>query len=64
MSRSGGEKGLRLSCAGKLGVPLEGQWYVRELFELIQKCQIPFEIQEGTSNLSRDAAVGLGIILR
>ena len=23
ISRSGGEKGLRISCAGKLGVPLE-----------------------------------------
>ena len=47
MSRSGWEKGLRLSCAGKLGVTLEGEWYVGELFELIQKCQILFRISRG-----------------
>ena len=36
MSRSGGVKGLRLSCAKKLGVPLEGERFVREHFEFHQ----------------------------
>ena len=47
MSRSGGEKGLRLSGAGKLDVPLERDWYVEELFELHQGCQVPFRISRG-----------------
>ena len=54
MSRSGGEKGLRLSCARKLGVPLEGDQYVGELFELRQGCQVPFQIsRENVGFLSR-----------
>ena len=44
MSRSGGVKGLRLSCAEKLGVPLEGERFVREHFGLHQGCQVPFRI--------------------
>ena len=47
MSRSGGEKGLRLYCAGKLGVPLEGDQYVVELCELHKGCQVPFRISRG-----------------
>ena len=47
MSRSGGEKGLRLSGARKLGVPLERDRYVRELFGLNQGCQLPFRISRG-----------------
>ena len=42
MSRSGGEKGLRLCGARKLSVPLEIDWYVGELCELHQGCQVPF----------------------
>ena len=42
MSRSGVEKGLRLSCAGKFGVPLEWDRYFGELFDLHQGCQLPF----------------------
>ena len=44
MSRSGGEKGLRLSGAGKLGVPLEGDQYVMGLFGLHQGYEVPFQI--------------------
>ena len=44
MSRSGGDKGLRLSCAGKVGVPLERDQYVLELFVLHQGCGVLFQI--------------------
>ena len=44
MLRSAGEKGLRLSCAGKLAIPFELEWYVGDLFELNQGCQVPFRI--------------------
>ena len=47
MLRSGG-KGLRLSCAGKLGVPLESDRYAGEIFGLHQGCQVPFRISRGT----------------
>ena len=47
MRRSGGEKGLLLSCSGNLGDPLEGDRYVRQLFQLHQGCQVPFRISRG-----------------
>ena len=47
MSRSGGEKCIRLSCSGNLGDPLEGDRYVRQLFQLHQGCQVPFRISRG-----------------
>ena len=38
---------LRLSGAGKISVPLERDQYVGELFELHQRCQVPFRISRG-----------------
>ena len=42
LSRSGGEKGLRGSGAGKFGVPLEGDRDFGELCGSHQVCQVPF----------------------
>ena len=42
LSRSGGEQGLRGSGAGNLGVPLEEDRYVGELFGSHQGCQVRF----------------------
>ena len=64
ISRWGGAKGLRLSCARKLGVPLEWEWYVGELFELHRGFQVLFRIYEGTWDFSWDPAAGKGLILR
>ena len=60
MSRSGGEKGLRLSGAGKLDVPLERDWYVEELFELHQGCQVPFRISKGNVGFPLTRSSGKG----
>ena len=46
MLRSGGEKGLRLSCAGKLGVPLESEQYVGELLGCLKGIKYSLEFQE------------------
>ena len=60
LSRSEGEKGLRLSCAGQLGVPLELEMYVRELFELHQGCQAPPRISRGNVGFLLRCCTGKG----
>ena len=64
MFRSGGEKGLRLSCSGKLGVPPEGEGMSGNFLSCIKSVKYRFKFQEGTWDFSRDAAVGNGIISR
>ena len=63
MSRSGGEKGLRLSGAGKLSVPLEWDWYVGKLFELHQGCHVPFRISRGNMGFLLRCCSGKGLHL-
>ena len=60
MLRSGGEKGIRLSCSGKLGVPLELDWYVGELLELHQGCQLLFQISTGNVGFVSRCCSGKG----
>ena len=64
MFRSGGEKGLRLSCSGKLGVPPEGEGMSGNFLSCIKSVKYRFKFQEGTWDFSTDAAVGKGIISR
>ena len=63
LSRSGGEKGLRLSGARKLGVPLEKDRYVGELFEVHQGCQVPFQITRGNVRVPSRCCSGKGLHL-
>ena len=62
MLRSGG-KGLRLSCARKLGVPLESDRYAGEIFGLHQGCQVPFRISRGNVGFLLRRCRGKGLHL-
>ena len=43
MLRSGGEKGIRLSCSGKLGVPPEGEGMSGNFLSCITGVKYPFD---------------------
>ena len=55
LSRSGGEKGLRLSGAGTLGVPLEGTQRVGELLRSHQGVKYRFALKDRTWDFPGDA---------
>ena len=55
--------GLLLSLAGPSGFLLSGDWYVREVLELQQGCEVPFRGSRGKVDLARDTAVQKDIIL-
>ena len=54
---------LRLSGAGKISVPLERDQYVGELFELHQRCQIPFGLSRGNVGFLLRRGSGKGLHL-
>ena len=57
-------EGAQINCAGKLGVPPEGEGMLGNFLSCIKSVKYRFKFQEGTWDFSRDAAVGNGIISR
>ena len=64
MSRSGGEKGLRFSAAGKLSVLLSKYSMLGNFWGFIKGVKYCFEFNEWTWDFSWDAAAGKGLISR